>query len=228
MTESKTMLSREAVGEEIRRAIMKDELAPGQRLVKSELCAVLGASRANVHGALMDLTQEGLVERIADRGARVRVISLEEALQITEVRMVVEELCVAKAAEKISAEEIVVLRTLVMKLQERARQGDALGFAELTHRIRENYVRIADQPVAAAELARFRTLISRHRFRLTYRAGRARDALPYWLERVDAICQRNPTAARLAVQRHAENAKEAMRALVHERQSLAERSRKPS
>jgi len=222
VNERKTISSRQPVAQAIRRAIMRDELVPGQRLVEADLSKSLGTSRSNVRGALMDLSQEGLVERIAHRGARVRVISLEEALQNTEVRMVVEELCAAKAAERITAPDIAALRALAKQLQARARQGDIVGFAETTHKIRDIYVRIAEQPVAAEVLARLRALISRHRFRLTYRPGRANVALPFWLERVEAICQRDPEAARLAVQRHAENVKEAMRALASERNPFTE------
>src|SRR6516225_3971351 len=77
-------LSRVAVVDAIRRGILANELAPGQRLVETELCELLGASRASVRGALIDLVHEGLVDHIANRGARVRVVALEEALQIAE------------------------------------------------------------------------------------------------------------------------------------------------
>jgi DNA-binding GntR family transcriptional regulator len=224
MNARKVSMSRQPVAEAIRRLIMDDQLAPGQRLVEADLSRSFGTSRSNVRGALMDLSQEGLVERIAHRGARVRVITLQEALQITEVRMVMEEFLVAKAAEKITASGITTLRSLAKKLEVRAKQGDGTGFAETTHKIREVYVRIADHPVAAEVLARLRALISKHRFRLTYRSGRASVALPFWLERVDAICRRDSAAARLAVQRHAANVNEAMRALASEKNPFVEES----
>ena len=217
--------SLQAVVDAIRRAIMNDELAPGQRLLEAELCKSLDASRFNVRVALRNLSHEGLVEHITNRGARVRVIGLEEALHITEVRMAMEEFCVARAAERITATEIVELRAMAVELQKRAEQGDPMGFAKLTHQVHALCVRIADQAAAADVLARLRSLISRHRFRLTYRAGRAKVALPLWLARIDAVCQRDPEAARMAVQRHAENVKEAMRALVNERKPIAENSR---
>ena len=216
MTNPPKNLSRGAVVDAIRQGILKDDLVPGQRLVEAELCDLLGATRGTVRAALMDLVHEGLVERIANRGARVRIVGLEEALQIAEVRLVVESLCVAKAAEKITAAEINHLRKLAGNLKDRAEHGDVSGFADLTHQVFETYLKIAKQPVAEEILERLRARNTRHRFRLTYRAGRARVALPYWLDLIDAICNRDPDGARKALRRHALNVQEAMKALAQE------------
>ncbi|GHE05417.1 hypothetical protein GCM10010339_41290 [Streptomyces alanosinicus] len=66
-------------------------------------------TRAGIRAALIDLEAQGLVERIRNRGSRVverirnrgsrvRVVTVEEAVAITECRMVLEGLCAAKAA----------------------------------------------------------------------------------------------------------------------------------
>jgi len=214
-------LTQAGVVEAIRQGIMKDHLVPGQRLVEAELCKLLGASRGTVRSALMDLVHEGLVERIANRGARVRVVGLDEALQIAEVRLAVESLCVARAAERITDKEIEQLRGLAKQLKERSEHGDIHGFAETTHEVFETYLRIADQPVAQEVLERLRAQNTRHRYRLTYRAGRARVALPYWLDIIDAICKRDPAAARRALQRHTENVQQTMKTLADEQTPFA-------
>ena len=81
---------------QLRRAILAGDMAPGQRLVEEELASAFGVTRASLRGGLIDLTADGLVERIPNRGARVRVISLDEAVAITECRMALEGLCAAK------------------------------------------------------------------------------------------------------------------------------------
>lgn len=214
-------LSRAAIGDAVRQGVLRGDLVPGQRLIEAELCESLGASRGTVRSALMDLVHEGLIEHIPNRGARVRIVSLEEALQITEVRMVVERLCVGRAAERITDEDISAMRGIAKEMKARAKQGDAIGFAEQTHKAFDIYVRIADQPVAAEMLVRLRAMNSRHRFRLTYRSDRARVALPFWLDIIDGICDRDPVAAQNALERHAENVQEAMKALAQERTPLA-------
>src|SRR5215469_6734424 len=94
----------------LRQAILSGDLAPGQRLVEEELAGTLGVTRQSLRSALLDLTAEGLVERIPNRGARVRVVSAEEAIAITECRMALEALCAVKAAQRITDNEAVSLR----------------------------------------------------------------------------------------------------------------------
>src|SRR5215469_14151244 len=109
---------------ELRQAILSGDYAPGQRLVEEDLAALLGVTRASVRAALLDLTTEGLVERIPNRGARVRVVTTEEAVAITECRMALEALCAAKAAERISDEDAAQLRELADNLERSVAEAD--------------------------------------------------------------------------------------------------------
>src|SRR5919201_5845692 len=79
----------------LRQAILNGDLAPGQRLVEEELAGTLGVTRQSLRSALFDLAAEGLVERIPNRGARVRPVTLDEAVAITDCRMAPQGLCAA-------------------------------------------------------------------------------------------------------------------------------------
>ena len=70
----------------LRRAIETGHFMPSQRLVEADLAAWMGTNRSNVKLALGKLEQEGLVVSEPNRGARVRVISEQEALEILQVR----------------------------------------------------------------------------------------------------------------------------------------------
>ena len=81
----------------LREGLRRGEFAPGQRLTEAELAERFGVTRGAVRSALVDLTNAGLVERIPHRGARIREVSFDEAIQITECRAVLEALCAAIA-----------------------------------------------------------------------------------------------------------------------------------
>jgi DNA-binding GntR family transcriptional regulator len=70
------------VVERVRDAILIGELSPGQRLVEAELTERFAASRGTVRQALLHLEGLGLVTRERNRGARVRAITLEEAVEV--------------------------------------------------------------------------------------------------------------------------------------------------
>ena len=66
----------------LRSAILRGDVAPGQRLVEAELVETIGVTRGSVRAAIDELVAEGLLERIHNRGARVRTITLEQAIEI--------------------------------------------------------------------------------------------------------------------------------------------------
>ena len=82
-----------AAFERIRDAILQGHLRPAEHLVEQQLAERYSVTRGSIRQALFDLTAEGLVERVPNRGCRVRVVTVDEAVAITEVRMELEGLC---------------------------------------------------------------------------------------------------------------------------------------
>src|SRR5690554_4517346 len=79
------------VANEVREAIQRGELSPGERLVERTLAARLGVSHIPVREALTRLAEEGLVERTPRRGARVAALTEEELFEISSLRIVLEQ-----------------------------------------------------------------------------------------------------------------------------------------
>lgn len=64
--------------------VMEHRYAPGQRLIATDLAEEFGVSRAPVREALHVLAGEGVVELIANRGARIRKLSVRERVDFLE------------------------------------------------------------------------------------------------------------------------------------------------
>ena len=186
----------------IRDAIADGEFAPNQRLVEADLSERFGASRGSIRAALLELTTEGLVERVQNRGARVRAISLAEAIEITEVRMALEGLCAAKAATRLTDDDRDRLRGIGTAMQEAVRSGDLLGYSELNRQLHALIRTLGGQSTAQAILERLRGQNVRHQFRLALHPGRAAVSLPQHLEIIEALCAGEAEAAEAAVRRH--------------------------
>ena len=186
----------------LRDAIVDGEFAPNQRLVEADLSERFGASRGSIRTALLELGAEGLVERVQNRGARVRAVSLAEAIEITEVRMVLEGLCAAKAATRLTEDDRDRLRGIGTAMQEAVRSGDLLGYSELNRQLHALIRTLGGQSTAQAILERLRGQNVRHQFRLALHPGRAAVSLPQHLEIIEALCAGEAEAAEAAVRRH--------------------------
>ena len=108
---------REQVIAALRQAILEFQLKPGQRLVERELIEQLGVSRTTIREALRELTSEGLVTVVPQRGAIVSAPSLEEAIDLYEVRAALESLVVQHFVERASDDEVQQLIATVDNLE---------------------------------------------------------------------------------------------------------------
>ena len=88
----------EAVGADIRRAILDRELLPGQPLVEADLAARYGVSKTPVREALKELAGSGLVVISPYRGATVREVTPDWARDVCDLRLLLEPEAVRRAA----------------------------------------------------------------------------------------------------------------------------------
>jgi DNA-binding GntR family transcriptional regulator len=184
--------------------------------VEEELASLLGVTRASLRAALIDLTAEGLVERVPNRGARVRVVSPAEAIAITECRIALEALCAVKAAQNVTDDEASRLRELGKNLTLAVAEGNPLKYSELNMELHRQVGVISRQAVAVSLLERLHAQIVRHQFQLALRPGRPEKSLPEHLAIVNAIADRRPDDAEQAVRRHLASVIEALRAAGEE------------
>jgi DNA-binding GntR family transcriptional regulator len=97
---------REQVIASLRQAIRDFELQPGQRLVERELIEKLGVSRTTIREAIRELSTEGLVTVVPQRGAVVATPSLDDATDLYEVRASLESLVVQRFVERATDDQV--------------------------------------------------------------------------------------------------------------------------
>ncbi|MFJ9537345.1 GntR family transcriptional regulator [Streptomyces sp. NPDC101225] len=196
---------------QLRQAILHGEMAPAQRLVENELAEQFGVTRASIRAALIDLEAQGLVERIRNRGSRVRVVTVEEAVAITECRMVLEGLCAAKAATLASDEQLAELTELGTAMTKAVADGEPVTYSELNQELHARVREFSGQRTAVDLLERLNAQLVRHRFQLALRPGRPQHSLNEHLAMIEAIRTRDPQAAEAAVRAHLTSVIEALR-----------------
>lgn len=102
----------EMVRETLRRVILEGTLPAGTHLVQAEIAEQLRVSTTPVREALRDLVTEGLVELDPHRGAVVHSTSLDEVVEIYDLRGLLEPEAVRRAAANLTEEELGELEAL--------------------------------------------------------------------------------------------------------------------
>ncbi len=205
--------SKATVGEALRAAILAGEYAPKQRLVEIDLCERFGTSRFIVRSALQELAAQGLVEFQHNRGARVRDVSLAEAIEITEVRILLEGLLAARAAERVTRSDAAMLRAIVRDMRTVVGKSELLAYSDLNARLHGAIRDIGAHETASRLLRQLRDQTVRHQFSLSLVPGRPAVSLPQHESIVAAIIARDPDAAERAMRDHLQSVIDAFRAL---------------
>jgi DNA-binding GntR family transcriptional regulator len=202
---------RRHVGGALRDAILRGEFLPGERLVEAQLMARFGASRFNVRAALQDLAADGLVEMQRNRGAQVRKVSLDEAVEITEVRMVVEGLIAARAAERITADQASELDEIALLMRRAVEAAEHRRYSDLNQRLHALIRRVAGHHTADRIVETMRGQLVRHQFVLSLLPGRPQQSLPQHERIIATIRDGDPKAAEAAMREHIASVIEALR-----------------
>ncbi|WP_203560821.1 FCD domain-containing protein [Jiella pacifica] len=134
------------VEEVLRQALIEGRLQPGTRLVTRELAGSLGMSITPVREALVRFAASGVLTAEPSQSFRVPRLTGEQYSEIAEVRKSVEGLAAAKAAERISTDEIERMETLLEQYLAARSTDDAHLALRLNKEFRFVLYRAANMP----------------------------------------------------------------------------------
>jgi phosphonate utilization transcriptional regulator len=124
-----------AVQSEIERLILDGALAPGAKLTEAMLAERLGVSRGPIREAFRILEEAGLVRLEKNRGVFVRNIALDEAMEIYDLRAMIDESAGRQLAERITVEQARELRTMVEQMERLVKDGHNTSASDQYHRL---------------------------------------------------------------------------------------------
>ncbi|MEU8630310.1 GntR family transcriptional regulator [Streptomyces sp. NPDC048669] len=193
----------------IRDDIVSGVFGRGSRLTEEVLARRYGVSRVPVREALRTLESEGFVVTRRHAGACVAEPGEQEAADLLEVRMLLEPLGAARAAQRRTDAHLKVLRGLVRLGQERARRGEGEDLRSLGGWFHETLAQASGSPGLIALLTQLR-----HKVAWMYAVDQPARPADSWAEHgaiVDAVARGDAERARALAARHAERAAAAHR-----------------
>jgi DNA-binding GntR family transcriptional regulator len=186
----------------LREAIASGQFHPNERLVEASVATRLGVGRTAVRAALVRLDQEGLVTLEPNRGARVRLISDREALEIEEVRATLEAMLTRRAATRATPADLRELRQVVVEMRQRVDKRDAIGYSDLNARFHQLIWAAADHATASRLVGSLKSQSIRLQYQTILRPGRTERSLREHEAIFSALKAHNPDAAEEAMLTH--------------------------
>ncbi|MFB6788670.1 GntR family transcriptional regulator [Streptomyces olivaceus] len=110
--------------------IVSGRLAPGQRLVESEIARGFGTSQAPPREAIKRLAYEGLVITQPHRGTYVARVSERQAQDVRDIRVMFEEYAARRVTGRLDAEHTRLLTEDVAQLRRAAAKDDIGAFRD--------------------------------------------------------------------------------------------------
>lgn len=172
-------------------AIVRGELAPGERVRDTELAQRLGVSRTPVREALLRLGHEGLVETAPGAYSRVAVVDADAAAQAYVVAAALHALATRIATQRLTAADLAAMRRANAERARALRDGDIGAAIAADDRFHQVLVDRADNLELRSALERLMPKVRRldhaHFLRMDPDAStREHDAIVAACEHADA------------------------------------------
>lgn len=190
----------------MRTLILSGEIGPGETIDEKSIAAQLKVSRTPVREAVQRLSDEQLVDVVAQSGTRASAIDRHEIEQAFLIRRALEMENAAQAAPRMTQEAADSLSDLLVqhaRAVERRNYVEAIQRDDQFHRA---IAEISDLPRLWRTIEVSKAQLDRCRHLMLPRAGQAEATLEQHREIIRALNSKDPERARTAMKNHLEAA----------------------
>jgi len=198
---------RAQLAQKLRRLVTDGVYKAGDRMTERELCERLGVSRPSVREALRQLEGEGLIDILPNRGPVVKMVSIQDVLELWEIRAALETLIARRFALNGTEKQIEELDKAVRDFDAALKSEDVAFIKSAKAALFEA---LADGANSANLTAYFRQVNARLSFLWSSSLmfpGRPAESINELFALLAAIRNRNPAAAEAAMLLHVEHSK---------------------
>ena len=205
MTVNEYMPLRDVVFYTLRQAILKGEMAPGERLMEIQLAKKLGVSRTPIREAIRKLELEGLVIMIPRKGAEVAGITEKALRDVLEVRRSMEELAMELAVARMQEKDIKALEAARIEFREALNTSDMIRIAQADEKFHDVIYAGTYNDKLVQILNNLRDQIYRYRLEYIKDTGKRQLILIEHENILNAVKTRNVELGKRAMREHIDN-----------------------
>ena len=199
---------RDIIYDDLKMGILTGKILPGTRLLEVELADKMGVSRTPVREAIRRLEKEGLVNIEPRHGAYAAKVSVEDMIEILEVRELMESMAAQLAANRITQEQLDALMQTENEYQKAVKSGDVEDMIVLDSKFHKQVVEASHNRTLYQLIEPLQEIALRFRY-MYYNDNTRAEKMPSEHERIlKALSQGNGEAARKAAEKHLRSIKE--------------------
>ncbi|MGF1482222.1 MAG: GntR family transcriptional regulator [Cyanophyceae cyanobacterium] len=196
---------REQVYQALRKIILAGDLASGERIVETQLAQRLKVSRTPIREAIGQLQREKLIVSNLNGGFKVATLSTEDAIQLYDCRIALEQLAIASACEQATPQQLKQLENYVLSAElaeSELNQRDSLERLELDYQFHRLIAEISGNQWLLTLLDQVFDKMALLRIQTTKHNPQVLEIRLEHRQIYEAIATRNPEYARKTIKEH--------------------------
>ena len=202
MTEEAGVSLNELAYRRFKQALVTLSYKPGEYLNTAQVMNDLDMGRTPINQAIHRLANEGLLQIIPRKGVMVSPLSMDDALELIEVRLANEMLCMRLASQKITERQIAMLTELNRQIEAASQERDRVRMMTLDHEFHQELAQIAGNNMLADILKCTARQSAAFWASTLSREGHMREVIDEHQAIIAALAAQDSAAAAAAAQAH--------------------------
>ncbi|RJK64812.1 GntR family transcriptional regulator [Serratia marcescens] len=202
MTEEAGVSLNELAYRRFKQALVTLSYKPGEYLNTAQVMNDLDMGRTPINQAIHRLANEGLLQVIPRKGVMVSPLSMDDALELIEVRLANEMLCMQLASQRITERQIATLTELNRQIEAASQERDRVRMMTLDHEFHQELAQIAGNNMLADILSVLHARAQRFWASTLSREGHMREVIDEHRAIIAALAAQDSVAAAEAAQAH--------------------------
>ncbi len=189
------------LAEYIKQQILDGQLNPGDRIVETKVAKELGISQTPVREAIRQLSGEGIITIVPNKGPMVRQFDMKDVFEVYSLRSMLEGLAIRLAVQQASDEEISKLSAFFEDMKRKLVDDTVDSLLEESVHIHQSIVRLANHSRLAASYDSITFSISLAG-RILGKVSTKQKEVDQHAELIEALVRRDPDHAEKVMRQH--------------------------
>ncbi|UVI28542.1 GntR family transcriptional regulator [Paenibacillus spongiae] len=185
----------------IKNQILEGELNPGDRIVETKLAKDYGISQTPVREAIRQLSGEGIIVIVPNRGPQVRELRMKDVFEIYSLRAVYEGLAIRLAVMKATDDDVRALQSFYEQMKAKVHDDSVSSLLPDSLHIHQTIIELSSHERLIAMYRTISFQISLVNRILGSASTKEKEAWQH-LELIEALSKRDPDEAENVMRSH--------------------------